>query len=472
MPSAAQELALIEIELAKRKATDHVSSAMRSMLFDRQREVWDYQGRTVHVLGSRRSGKSTVLALRLIETARTFTRPGYLFPYIAKSRKNAKLIVWQEVKRLLRKFGIDARVNESDLTVTFANNCLLILGGCSDRTEVDNWYGLRCGAAVVDECHTMPWLDALISVLRPSLSDVGGPLYLSGNPGLVWHGAWFERTGPQRSHEVPLFSWDMFANPTIPLAHAEARAEQVERGWQDDTPEWLIQYRGQWALDHSRSPFPFDPAAHSAPALPQYHTPWWHVLGVDVGVVNATGFCLWAYHHNDPHDWIVKSERRPGLTTGQVAEVVRGYLEQHPNTRVVMDTGGMGKAHAVELTARYGVAVIPAAKVEKQSAIRVFSDRIRGDAVRVLAGPQNDAIRDDMAVATWNDHHTDIGEDSHDPTSHLDVVHAALYGHREMRNWLYSPAQTQPTAAAATADRMLAAQQKRYGRNRRPLYDR
>ena len=471
MNARALELALIEQEIERRRATRKDDGKLRGLLFDRQREVWDaLEGgaRTIAVRGSRRSGKSVLAAAWLLHRARTSKRPGFLFPYIAQSRKTAKLIVWQELKAIARSCGLAVHINESDLSVTFGHNgCSVILGGCNDRSQVERYRGLRCGAAVIDEAGAMPWLEELENTLRPSLMDVAGPLMIMGNPGLVWSGRWFDLSGPGRDVDVPLYSWTLFDNPKIPAAHDEAYREKAERGWSDDDPTWLREYLGQWSYDEDALVFPLS-AQDGMAVLPTLARDGWrYVLGIDVGQVDASGFALWGCHPNSKHDYLIETHKESGMLIDAHAKRIRDAMRKYPGLAVVMDTGGMGKQHAEELRRRFGIPVHAADKRDKESAIRVLRDRVRAGSVKVLAGEQNDAIRDEWCVLQWNDKRDDFAADQEDH-----ATDAALYAHRRMRNYLYAPVEQRPApgsaeAANETERRLEESHEKRYARQRR-----
>lgn len=461
--SDSTEMALVELEVERRTRSQRTVD-LRADLFAEQRAVYDDPEKTILVLGSRRSGKSEVIVRWLLAGA--MERPGFVYPYIAQSRKNAKLIAWETLKRVLRLHLIQATPNEADLTVRLPNGSTILLGGCNDRSEVERWRGLKCGRVAVDECGVMPYLSELVETVRPSLMDIAGPMLLAGTPGVVWSGLWYELTGPGRAEESPpLHTWTMFENPHIPAAHDEARRYKRERAWDDDHPTWRREYLGQWAYDQEALVFPWD-AQDSADSLPDYRSPWRYTLGVDVGVVDASAFVLLACHANDPHDWVIESRKQAGLTTGQVAEVCQQYARRY-QCPVVMDVGGMGKAHALELSARYGVGVHSADKRQKESAIRVLRDRFRAHAVKILHGQQNDPLRDELAVLRWDDDRTDLADGQEDH-----AAHALLYGHRLMRHYLYEPPRPAVSDVEAEAERILQAQIKRHRPSNRPIYDR
>ncbi len=227
------------------------------------------------------------------------------------------------------------------------------------------------------------------------------------------------------------------SSTTPPLAHQEAYTEKEIRGWDDDHPTWQIQYLGRWARDLERLVFPYD-SAWDMPALPEPHG-WRYTLGIDVGHVDEAAFVVWAAHRNHKQDYVLESHKESGLLIAQYAYKIRQYRSRYKVLPVVMDTGGMGKQHAEELRRIYGIPIIPADKREKASAMVVLRDRIREKNVVMLDGERNDALRGECASLVWNEDKTDFEDGQVDH-----AAHAALYGHRRLRNYLYEPKRRKP----------------------------
>lgn len=123
----------------------------------------------VYVAG-RKARKTTRMVNRLVKAAAT-DRRGLTYPYIAPFRKQAKEIVWDDhLGRLLRLFslyGVEFKVNHSELTVLFLDS-----GGKFQVTGADNAEALRgksdWGGVGADEYATWKayiWQE----IIRPNL---------------------------------------------------------------------------------------------------------------------------------------------------------------------------------------------------------------------------------------------------------------------------------------------------------------
>ena len=505
-PSDLDHLAALKYELARRaearaEALKYPRPTFMDDLYPQQREIFECEVKDRAWLAGRRYGKSIGVSRWLLDGC--FEAPGSDQLYTSKTRLHAKEVLWQPLLDALRDHGFtrcgpgrkpenprEYKEDNAELTLTFYNKSSIHLGGMKDRSEVDKFRGKSFFRVAIDECGAVaPGVLAYAAeeVLEPASVDWNGETIYLGTPGPLPFGYWFEMTGPRRTMEIPLFRGTMFDNPHLPHARDVADKVKERHGWDDDHPTWVREWLGRWVFDTAASVFPWTPD-DEIDELPKAHKSGWTVvLAIDVGQVNANGYCMWASHANLPDDYVLKSWKVPGQLIDEMAEDIRvGFTwvrdligDDDLHVAVVLDTGGMGKQHAEELRRRKSIPVHAAEKREKRSAMIVLGDRIRSHRVKVLAGEQNDALRDDWAVSQWNEKRTDFEEDSKDETSHRDVSHASLYGHRRLRNYLYEPEEVQPEPgtqewARAEEKKMEAQQRKRYQRpqHRGPSWDR
>ena len=120
------------------------------------------------VIAGRRFGK-TFLAIR--EMCRWASEPNKKVWYIAPTYRQAKQTVWTPLKRRLADLRWISKTNESDLTIELVNGSTISLRG-SDNENSLRVVGLD--GIVIDE---FAYVDerAWTEVLRPTLSDTGGP---------------------------------------------------------------------------------------------------------------------------------------------------------------------------------------------------------------------------------------------------------------------------------------------------------
>lgn len=129
----------------------------------------------------RRSGKTVLATMELLDRALSFKKELGLFVYVAPFLAQAKNIAWgmlkHRIKPILEMNG--ATVNEAELTITFLHNgAKLKLFGADNPNGMR---GVRIDGAVIDEVAQMKpmlWQD----VVQPALSDRNGWAIFIGTP--------------------------------------------------------------------------------------------------------------------------------------------------------------------------------------------------------------------------------------------------------------------------------------------------
>lgn len=408
-------------------------------LFSRQLEVWHDPERVKCVLAGRRGGKSNTAVPWLVEGAQQHS--GTVNPYISITRKHAKLNFWPLVKAVCKLAEPDCRINEAELTVTFSNDSIVVLGGADKINELEKYRGMKTARAVVDECGAYPSesLKYLIEdVLEPATMDVRGMILMVGTPGPTMEGYWFDITGPHAVGDIPVYRWDARDNPYIP--HAEAELEDVlrRRGWSWDNATFRREYLAEWCEDTGELVFPVTERNHieelptrAANGAEINHTAWRYVIGIDVGYVDATALVVLAAHPQLPEDYVVSAEKHRRWLVDELAARVGELREEYAGAACVIDTGGMGKIHAEELRRRYGMPLIPAEKRERESRVRLARDRIiAGRTLFVLPGCQ--PLLSETAVMGW-----DKDKRLPNPDAEDHATDAFLYAFGHLHNYVH-----------------------------------
>jgi len=128
----------------------------------------------------RRFGKTVLSVNRLIRAARETCLPDWRGAYIAPLYKQAKTVVWDELKRYCGLGGdaCDVRFNETELRADFANGSRIRLFGAENP---DSLRGMYLDGVVFDEVAQMPYR-VWTEVIRPALSDRLGWALFIGTP--------------------------------------------------------------------------------------------------------------------------------------------------------------------------------------------------------------------------------------------------------------------------------------------------
>lgn len=129
------------------------------------------------IVAHRRSGKTVLAVLHLIDRACKLTKPDGRYAYLAPNLNQAKGIAWHYLKRYGLKIP-GAVANESELHITLPNGARIRIHG-GDRP--DSLRGLYQDGIVLDEAADLD-PDLWESVLRPQLSDRNGWALFMGTP--------------------------------------------------------------------------------------------------------------------------------------------------------------------------------------------------------------------------------------------------------------------------------------------------
>ena len=150
-----------------------------------QREVWDADTRFKLLCSGRRFGKTYLCISRLI--AWGIENPGSLNWYVTQNYKSAKQIAWRQLRAMV-PVEMFAKKNEAELSVELTNGSVIALKGAENA---DALRGVSLSSLIVDEAAYVKQ-EAWEMVLRPALSDQGGPAWFITTPaGLNWfHDLW------------------------------------------------------------------------------------------------------------------------------------------------------------------------------------------------------------------------------------------------------------------------------------------
>ena len=172
------------------------------------------------VSAGRRFGKSF---LSINELAKYARMPNTRCLYVAPTYRQAKTVIWDELKTQLYGVNWIKKVNESDLTITLVNGSTIAIRSSDNK---DSLRGTKYNFIVLDECAFMQ-PDVWYSVLRPTLSDTGGhALFITSPQGRNWiYDLWAE-AGAQQDWSA--FSFSTIEGGWVPQEEIEAAKRDLD----------------------------------------------------------------------------------------------------------------------------------------------------------------------------------------------------------------------------------------------------
>ena len=212
-----------------------------------QAEVTTNDSRFRVVIAGRRWGK-TFLSIR--ELAKACRYPNKRAFYVAPTYRQAKQIVWDQLKYRLMDLHWVERVNESDLTITLKNGSKISLRGADNP---DSLRGVGLDFVVMDE-FAMIDPKAWHEVLRPTLSDRQGSAMFISTP--MGQSNWaFDLYSKGRDSEEP--DWTSFQYTT--LQGGNVSAEEIAAARRDlDERTFRQEYEATWEQYANRVFYSFD----------------------------------------------------------------------------------------------------------------------------------------------------------------------------------------------------------------------
>ena len=183
-------------------------------LSEPQRQVWDTTARFKLLCSGRRFGKTYLCIARLIAWA--IDKPNSLNWYVTANYRMAKQIAWRQLKAMVPP-EICIKRNETELQVELANGSVISLKGAENA---DSLRGVSLSSLVIDEAAYVKQ-EAWEMVLRPALSDQGGPAWFITTPaGLNWFYDLWEQADQQDDWQT--FSYTTIEGGNVPSEEVEA----------------------------------------------------------------------------------------------------------------------------------------------------------------------------------------------------------------------------------------------------------
>jgi hypothetical protein len=189
------------------------------------------------VVAGRRFGKSF---LSINELAKFARMPDQRCLYVAPTYRQAKTVIWDELKNQLYAVRWIKKVNESDLTIHLVNGSTISIRSSDNK---DALRGAKYNFIVLDECADMD-PDTFYSVLRPTLSDTKGHALFIGSPkGRNWFYDLFVQAGATQDWSAHQYTTIQGGN--VDEAEIEAAQRDMDtRQFQQEYLATFVDYAG------------------------------------------------------------------------------------------------------------------------------------------------------------------------------------------------------------------------------------
>lgn len=338
------------------------ADAIIELLFELQRSLIRsvLANHLTAALAGRRSGKTSAV-IALICLACGFLGWNVLLVYPnARQARNKAL---GKIRRLARGLGLYVHERSSDGVMEIGLGSLEI-GSAHSRAAIDAIRGDGTALAIIDEPGSIED-DLLVylmdEVVGPMLLDTGGKWLMTGTPGQVPVGRWWDITEGLPTSENPdaiwnvLKEWTYRDNPNLLDPERTIDAELARAGKTRDSDTYLREYLAQWVSSDTVRPLHWTPANHFD-VLPT-DAPVMKILGVDIGWSDADALgMLYVYRGRLYAD---EEEEKTKQTDPQLAAMIREFRVRHSPDIIVGDSA---QAKSIANLQAEGIPIVGAKK--------------------------------------------------------------------------------------------------------------
>jgi len=191
------------------------------------------------VVAGRRFGKTHLAIRELCKQAR---HPEKQVWYVAPTYRQAKLIAWNKIKRVLSDLKWIQKINEAELTIMLKNSSVISLKGADNS---DSLRGVGLDFIVLDEFAEMDKA-AWHEVLRPTLADKQGSALFIGTPKGFSNWAHDMYVAENSSDAWKSFQYTTLDGGNVPQEEIDAaRSDLDERSFRQEFMATFEEYAGR-----------------------------------------------------------------------------------------------------------------------------------------------------------------------------------------------------------------------------------
>lgn len=342
-------------------------------------------------------GKSSALLMAALQYVHI---PGYAALILRRSYSDLALpgaIMSRSQEWLL---GTDAHWSGLDKRWTFPSGATLSFGYLSGPHDKYRYMGSELHFIGYDEVTQFEesQYTYLISRLRkPNEFPVPLRMRAATNPGGIGH-SWCHRRfiveGPKEGRVfVPSLLGD---NPHLDQVEYRKALESLD----SITRRQLLD--GEWVEDNSGLVYKFNKDINSIESLPPGN--WSYILGMDFGLVDHTAFTVIGWRQYDKTLYICESFGDAGIIPAEAGRIAQELEKKYKFSRIVGDTGGLGKAFSEEMRRRYHIPVEAADKQNKLGYISLLNGMLEQGLLKIYA-PLCESLLKEMRELPWHPSH-------------------------------------------------------------------
>lgn len=308
-----------------------------------QTQVWDDTHRFKVINTGRRSGKTTLTALKAIDYA--CQTPKQIIWYISPQYKMSKSIMWELLSDYLPQQAIDKK-NETELKIVLTNGSQIVLKGADNP---DTLRGVRIDLCIFDEVAFIDRWDTVWKVIRPTLVDSKAECWFISTPNGFNH---FKELAENDDIKYQYFHFTSYDNPFLD----KEELDEVKTQMDEDSfaQEFLGEFRKMSGLIYKD----FNRETHMVD-IPQLDTNYTYSRALDFGFAHKSALVYFAIAPDRRAIYGYDGLYKSGLTEDDIAEIVKVKDSGRVITNPVADSA---QPMSIESLARKGVIFQPVEK--------------------------------------------------------------------------------------------------------------
>ncbi len=410
----------------------------------------------------RRSGKSTAIAIYLIDIA--IHEPRAKLLYINTTKGEAKNVMWHDIfETIFIKQDIKAELIDSKNEIRFENGSIIYLHG-ADATpkEMNKVRGKKYKLAVVDECQNFTQdLSQLINqAMGPTLSDADATVCMIGTPGnQMGDHYWYLLNKPDSPEKGwKFFTWTWKDNPHV-RTNMQRRVDQMveDNPLVIKTPWFRQEYLGEWVPETDARVYKSSDDNYIDELPEEFLKHATYILSIDLGYHDATAYLVAAYNkrYNDKL-YVLESMKHPGLTITAAANIIKEYRKKYQFRSIYVDAANLQAVE--EMRQIHQLPLQAAEKQGKEAHIALLNSDFITHNVAIIKHTNQQLIQE-LNTLIWDPKALLKGMHKEIATKDNHLTDAMLYGHHGSRHWWYKA----PVEPISEEEKMLRQIEKQFG---------
>lgn len=403
-------------------------------LFDKQKAAAADPSRRLALFTTRRAGKTSLLTPKFIDTALACQDNQATMFVIAPTLEHAKALLWRPLESFNEMFNLGLELRNDPARCRFPNGVMLYFRGAKDREQLGVLRGFKTLLVGIDEIQDIrdEILFDIFQATGPGLRDLNGQMIVSGTPGKVPVGEWFEiSTGERPNWSV--HSWSLLDNPFLPAEAKNIDLILSEEGLTVDDPRFKREYLGLWVEDGDELVYQWKIEANGLPGDtvvldPEYE--WHYVMGIDFGHRDDSAVVVGAFSFDSNMYFEVAESGAAGLSLDSFMNyhVMPLYRKFNP-MRTVGDP--QAKQLIATINERWQISVQNADTRGKLAHIETINSDFLMERVKT---PVSFKLIQERQRLVWDPGaKPKLIEHPRRPNHYCD---AALYAHHEAKHWI------------------------------------